>query len=110
MNWTEITLLVLGFIWLIFNMIIICLSFKREFPAITTRITILASGFIFAVTIYSFERIISHGQNLSGKNAIVIVGFIFWLLYLIGAFILAIIHLVRILGGKKYASNKSFYH
>lgn len=109
MNWVEITLLVLGYIWLIFNMIVICLSFKRDFPVITTRLTIFASGIILAVSIYSVDRLINHAKLLDRANAINIIGFVFWLLYLVLASILVIIHLVRILGGKKYANNRSFY-
>ena len=83
MNWVEITLLVLGYIWLIFNMIVICLSFKRDFPVITTRLTIFASGIILAVSIYSVDRLINHAKLLDRANAITIIGFVFWLLYLV---------------------------
>ena len=74
-----------------------------------TRLTIFASGIILAVSIYSVDRLINHAKLLDRANAINIIGFVFWLLYLVLASILAIIHLVRILGGKKYANNRSFY-
>ena len=67
MNWIDYTFLFGGLTALIFNLVIFCLSFKREFPKVTQRITILFAGFGLGVGLYSIYKIVQTASITSPK-------------------------------------------
>ena len=93
MGWLEITIMLLAFTAVIFNLIIFITSFRKQYPAVTIRLTIFFSG------IAVLASLIVLGGSLSSKSgAGEIIMFVFWLLFLVLAIITAIIHLIRIFG------------
>ena len=100
MNWIDYTFLFGGLTALIFNLVIFCLSFKREFPKVTQRITILFAGFGLGVGLYSIYKIVQTASILSTGIVQVLI-FITWIIMFLLAITTGIVHLIRILSKKR---------
>ena len=100
MNWIDYTFLFGGLTALIFNLVIFCLSFKREFPKVTQRITILFAGFGLGVGLYSIYKIVQTASTLSTGIVQVLI-FITWIIMFLLAITTGIVHLIRILSKKR---------
>ena len=99
MGWLEITIMLLAFTAVIFNLIIFITSFRKQYPAVTIRLTIFFSGIAVLAGLFAIYQLIVLGGSLNSKSgAGEIIMFVFWLLFLVLAIITAIIHLIRIFG------------
>ena len=98
MGWLEITIMVLAFTAVIFNLIIFITSFRKQYPAVTIRLTVFFSGIAVLAGLFAIYQLIVLGGGLKDSKAGAIIMFVFWLLFLVLAIITAIIHLIRIFG------------
>ncbi|MDC8912996.1 hypothetical protein PR258_01205 [Metamycoplasma hyosynoviae] len=94
-----------GFVAAIFNLIIISLSFNKDFPKVTQRATIFFAGVLLALFFLSIYVLIVQGGGLSGKQVDTILLFVFYLILLILITVTCILHLVRVLSKNRVLYN-----
>ena len=96
MSWLEYLFLSWGYIALIFDLMIICMSFKKH----TLWLSLFLSGFAVSSIFFAVYALIERGKLLYKVTSFNILLFIMWIIFVILFIVTLTLHLYRMFGKK----------
>lgn len=98
MSWLEYIFLSWGYIAIIFDLTIICMSFKKEFKKHTLWLSLFLSGFAVSSIFFAVYALIERGKLLYKVTSFNILLFTIWIIYVILFIVTLTLHLYRMFG------------